>query len=123
MPSLLIAILILINAYSSWKSFVSLPVKLGKLFNIIITFNLMPRTFLSFFRIAQQRNVLPLLIDVVEKEPDDPHTRKGRQTSLGHTDDSLALGEIGGRSVGSVPVHSTPAISVMASLNCRDDED
>ena len=64
----------------------------------------MPRTFLSLFRIAQQRNVLLLLIDVVEKEPDDPHTRRE------------------GGSVGSVPFHSAPAISVMASLDCRDDE-
>ena len=48
--------------------FISLPVKLGKLFNTNITCNLMPRTFLSFFHIAQQRNVLPLLPGVDEKE-------------------------------------------------------
>ena len=58
----------------------------------MITFNLMPRTFMSLFRIARQRNVLLLLIDVVEKEPDDPHTRKNGHTFLGYTDDFVELG-------------------------------
>ena len=70
-----------------------LPVKLGKLFNIIITFNLMPRTFKSFFRTAQQRNVLLSRMSVVEKERDDPHTRTMEHTLLGYTDAFVEPGD------------------------------
>ena len=53
----------------------------------------MPRTFKSWFRTAQQRNVLLSLMSVVEKELDDPHTRKDRHTFLGYTDDFVEPGD------------------------------
>ena len=52
----------------------------------------MPRTFMSLFHIAQQRNVLLLRMSVVEKELDDPHTRKDGYTFLGYTNDFVELG-------------------------------
>ena len=60
-------------------------------------------------------------MNVVEKELDDPHTRKDRHTFLGHTDDFL---ELGNRKLTCwiSSVSQRTCHLGMASLDCRDDE-
>ena len=71
----------------------------------------MPRTFLSFFRRAQHRNVLRLLIVMMRRN-------STILTPAGKGNDQW-IRETGSRSVGSAPSHSALVISVMTILTVK----